>query len=299
MQDVIIDVLGKQDWYREHLVLDGSDALPFVGSFSANDSIEDVAADIRKVLELDDVRVAANSADDFVRELARKAESTGILVMRSGVVRNDNTRTLDPNEFRGFSVSDNLAPVVFVNAQDAKNAQVFSIVHELAHIWIGQGGISSPYFGPLVSVAEAGIERFCDGIAAEALVPTQGFRTEWGSAGDSAAETARQLSSRYRVSALVILRKAFDNSLVEEDEYWRLSSQMRGEASSRNLNKESGGNFQYTLLARNGAQFTNAVISSAVRGTLLLGEAADLLGISVKTLPSVARHNFGSALNLG
>ena len=297
--DVIVDVLGKQEWYREYLVLDGSDTLPFVGRFSTDDSIEEVAADIREVLQIDAARRAANNADDFVRELARKAESAGILVMRSGVVRNDNARKLNPNEFRGFSVSDSLAPVVFVNAQDAKNAQVFSIVHELAHIWIGQGGISSPYSGPLALVAEEGIERYCDSIAAESLVPTQGFRSEWRSAGGSASEAARRLSSQFRVSAFVILRKAFDSDLVEEDEYWRLNGEMRQEASSRKPGGESGGNFHYTLLARNGAQFTNAVISSAARGTLLLAEAADLLGISAKTLPRVARHNFGSTLNLG
>ena len=297
--DVIVDVLGKQEWYREYLALDGADSLPFVGRFSTNDSVEKIADDIRNVLQVDEARSAANDADGFVRELARRAENEGILVMRSGVVRNDNSRKLNPTEFRGFSVSDALAPIVFVNAQDAKSAQVFTIVHELAHIWVGEGGISCPYAGPLSLASEEGIERYCDRIAAESLVPTLGFANQWESAGNISSEAAQRLSSRYRVSSFVILRKAFDTGLVAEDEYWQLNSQMRIEAGGRNPRGESGGNFHYTLLARNGTQFTNAVISSAARGTLFLGEAADLLGISVKTLPRVARHNFGSALSLG
>ena len=295
--DVIVDVLGKQEWYREYLAADTSDALSFVGKFSVDNAYDELARDIRNVIGVEDARRKARNSDEFVRELARNAEAAGILVMRSGVVRNDNSRKLDPNEFRGFSISDPFAPVVFVNARDWKNAQVFTLIHELAHIWIGEGGISCPYYGPLAQAAEDGIERFCDSVAAETLVPIDGFSQRWQSAA-SDIDVVQAVARQYKVSGLVILRRAFDLGFIGEDIYWRSRATMIEQSLGFEPPGEGGGNFHYTLLARNGSQFTGAVISSAAQGNLLLSEAADMLGVNVRTLSLVARHNFGSPLGL-
>ncbi len=296
--DLIVDVVGKQEWYREFLTADGVEDLPFVGRYSPADSPEAVARDIKETLAVSKAQNDASNPEEFVRILSANAESAGIIVMRSGVVRNDNTRKLDVAEFRGFSLNDPVAPVIFVNAQDAKNAQVFTIIHEAAHIWTGEGGISGPFADVFSADARNDRERFCDAVAAETLVPSEDFHGRWTTLGGEITARVHNLARRYRVSSLVVLRKAYDLNLMESAEYWHLHAQIRSEAAAHTSKGETGGNFQYTLLARTGAQLTQAVISSASRGDLLVRDAADMLGVSVKTLSSIAEHNFGSSLGL-
>ena len=95
-------------------------------------------------LGIDDAfRRECGSWQQFLTSFVQKSEAVGFLVMRGGIVRHDVTRKLKTQEFRGFAISDDLAPLVFINAADAKAAQIFTLAHELAHIWIGESGISN------------------------------------------------------------------------------------------------------------------------------------------------------------
>ena len=295
MLDLIIDIVGKQEWYREYQESEGAAELPFVARYSSDDLPEIVAQDIRAVLAIDEAREIASTSDEFVRELTRNAEDAGIMVMRSGVVGHDTHRPLDVDEFRGFSISDTVAPLVFINGRDAKAAQAFTIIHEMVHIWTGQGGISTPYEGPLSEAQDVGIERFCDSVAAESLVPSDEFVARWPTEPVNILEQAKQLARRYLVSSFVTLRKAHDLSLIADEEYWSNYNQSKNEAQARH---DSGGNFNYTLPARNGALLTTAVISSVASGRLLANDAAALLGVSLRTLGSFAQTNFGTHLGL-
>ena len=177
--DLLGDVLGKQQWLREYRESQGAEELSFVGCYTARDSAEDVADDIREVIEVDSARRRAPNWEGFMRELTRSAELAGIMVMRSGVVGNNNHRPLDYQEFRGFSVSDRVAPLVFVNGQDFKAAQIFTLAHEMAHIWTGQGGISNPDYELRSERQDGSLEQFCNRVAAEALVPGEDFQSRW------------------------------------------------------------------------------------------------------------------------
>ena len=293
--DLLTDVLGKQEWFRDYQESEGIEELPFVGRFKPSDPMEAVARDIREVLDVDRARSRATTRDMFLGELTRNAEQAGVMVMRSGVVGNNPHRPLDVDEFRGFSVSDHTAPLVFINIRDASGAQVFTMMHEMAHIWTGQGGISSPDYGLRFLAQESPIERFCDRVAAETLVPGQEFQERWRPGQGAVAEKVERLTHYYKVSAMVILRQAHDYDFIPTPVYWEHYNQLVKQARGSSSEGKSGGNFYYTLIARNGGPFTQSVISRAASGTLFLSEAADLLGVKAKTLPGVAKHVFGSS----
>ena len=296
--DLLNDVLGKQQWLREYREAQGVEELPFVGRFTPTDSVVEVADDIREVINVDGARQRAPNWEGFMRELTRNAELSGIMVMRSGVVGNNNHRPLDYEEFRGFSVSDQVAPLIFVNSQDFKVAQIFTLAHEMAHIWTGQGGISNPDYGLRLEQQDGSLEWFCNRVAAETLVPSEDFRSRWILDASSFESNLENLSKHYKVSTMVILRQARDQDFLPLETYRESYSrlvELSGKASSAG---ESSGNFHYTLTARNGNTFTTAVISSAAEGSLLSSEAADMLGVKVKTLPTIAEHLFGSPLTL-
>lgn len=136
--EVLEDALRKQQWYIDHLREVGAQPIPFVGKFAdvGRPKTEDIAGDIKATLGLSSaVRTAARTADDYFTSIAVKAEAVGVLVMKSGIVKSNTKRPLSVKEFRGFALADPLAPLVFINGRDALVASVFTLVHELAHIW--------------------------------------------------------------------------------------------------------------------------------------------------------------------
>ena len=177
--EVVNDALVKQDWFRDYLRENKESKLSFVGRFTAADAPAEVAKDIRRVLGINlALRRAAKDWGDYVAKLAHRSEQAGILIMRSGVVGNSTRRKLSSREFQGFAVTDPYAPIVFVNSDDFKTAQVFTLVHELAHIWIGTSAIS--HLDPTMRRnPETPVELFCNSVAVEALVPQVEFEAAW------------------------------------------------------------------------------------------------------------------------
>ena len=132
--DLIDGVLVKQDWYRQFVRTEGRSPLPFVGRFTTQSRINDVARDLSSALNIDQARSASDDWEDFLRMIIGNAEALGILVMKTGVVEGNAHRPLSVSEFRGFAISDHFAPVVFINARDAQTAQIFTLLHELVHM---------------------------------------------------------------------------------------------------------------------------------------------------------------------
>src|SRR5712692_4949193 len=180
--DLVSDVLLKQEWYRDYQEREEAEPLPFIGKYSLADKPTTVATDIRQSIGLDaTLRQEAQSLDGFLRKLIGRVESAGVLVLRSGIVQNNTHRALNVAEFRGFAISDRVAPLVFINGRDAKSAQIFTLGHELAHLWIGSSGISNPGYLRLPSQHENTTELFCNQVAANLLVPAEDFLSRWSS----------------------------------------------------------------------------------------------------------------------
>ncbi len=166
----------RQDWYRDHARRSGDPPLAFVGSASLRQDATTVAAEVRTALDFD----LAERADltrwtDALRLFVEQADGLGVLVMTNGVVGNNTRRRLDPQEFRGFALVDEYAPVIFVDGADTRAAQMFTLAHELAHVWLGQSALSDAH---AAVVSDHATERWCNEVAAEILVPLDLVRQE-------------------------------------------------------------------------------------------------------------------------
>lgn len=284
-RQLLTDVLVRQDWYRQHVTESGRNGLAFVGSASLSDDPLKVASDVRQALGLTaDDRRHTYSWTDYLSRLSDLAEGVGILVMRSGVVGN-TTRSIDKTEVQGFALADSFAPVVFVNASDFVSARIFTLAHELAHIWLGQSAITNPDQGESNGVDA--VEAFCDKAATEILVPHRGFPTVWRQT--PAASRIHDLVRKYWVSARVILRRARELNLISVDEYLALRDKAIAEETGKQKRKAS---YWITARARAGRRLTDAVLSEVTKGATPIVEGASLLSMSVNTFADFAegRH---------
>jgi len=290
LQDLLADVLRKQDWYRDYLLDQGAEPLPFIGRFGLNSSAQEIANALTTTLDLTlGHREEAKNWEAFLGLLMVKAEAAGVWVMRSGIVGNNTHRSLDVQEFRGLAICDDIAPLVFINGKDAKTAQIFTLVHELAHLWIGQSGISDLSLAQPANVPHRNVEKLCNAVTAEVLVPQQVFRDQW-KARETVDINASQLASFFRVSTVVVARRAFDLGMIEWAVYFEYYQ--RQAALWRQKKKGSGGDPYRTIPVRNGRNFTEAVVHSAFERSLLLRDAGKLLGVNPSKISRLA-HELG------
>jgi Zn-dependent peptidase ImmA (M78 family) len=288
--DTIYLCLQRQEWYRDFARKVGEPRRAFVGSARVSDPVERVAEGMRAALDFDlEERRRIPTWTDALRRFIQQADSLGVLVMVSGVVGTNNRRKLDPEEFRGFALSDDLAPLVFVNGADSKAAQMFTLAHELAHLWLGQSALSNA--GPRMAPAGT-VETWCNRVAAELLVPMAVLREEYR-ASAKLSEEANRLARRFKVSTLVALRRIYDAGGLPRPAYW--AAYQEEVDRLRRLPKGSGGDFYLTQAARAGKRFARALVVSTFEGQSSFTEAFRLLGVKkVQTL-----RRFGTELGVG
>lgn len=266
----------RQDWFRDYARVHALPTLDFIGTASIQDSPQEVAEAMRQTLALDIAdRQQCPTWTDALRQLIGKAEEAGVLVMASGVVGSNSHRKLSVEEFRGFALADELAPLVFINGADSKAAQMFTLAHELAHLWLGESGISDPEVGRL---AEPGIERWCNAVAAEFLMPLALLRQDY-QAGVPIAEEIQHLARRFKVSTLVALRRLFDAGFIDEPTLWQSYRDELARIRALDQGDSGGGDFYRTLGARTGKRFARAVLSSTLEGQTLFQDAFRMLGV--------------------
>jgi Zn-dependent peptidase ImmA (M78 family) len=273
--DTIYLCQQRQDWYRDFARTNGDPALAFIGSVKLTDDIPAVASKIRTTLGLDlDERRRMPTWEAALRRLIEQTDDIGVLVMVSGVVGSNNRRKLDPQEFRGFALSDPLAPLVFVNGTDTKAAQMFTLAHELAHLWLGESGISDSQ--PSI-VPEQDTERWCNQVAAELLVPLDLVRSEHDRRAPLRDE-AQRLARHFKVSTLVMLRRIHDTGAVSTKAFWDAYDSELQRLIEIAKSGSGGGDFYATLGVRTGKTFARALVSSTLEGRTSFTLAFRLLG---------------------
>lgn len=271
--DTIYLCQERQYWYREYAAASGEAACRVVGMLRRSDGPVAAAAQLREALRFDlEERAECPTWTEALRRFRDRCEAAGALVMTSGIVGSNTRRKLDPAEFRGFALSDPLAPLVFVNGADAKAAQMFTLAHEMAHVALDETALSD---SPLEHEPNHATERWCNRVAAEFLVPLAALRERYDP-GIELRETLRRLARRFKVSALVALRRLRDADLVSVSVY---REQWERELGRMRPSKGGGGDFYATLGSRAGHRFVRALVVSTLEGRSTYSEAFRLLGI--------------------
>lgn len=265
----------RQSWLRETLVETGGDALPLVGSAKLSDPPEAIGAEMRRLLGLEDGWArSVTTWQQAVGELRRRIEVLGIMAVINGVVGNDTHRRLDVKEFRGFALVDPYAPLVFVNGADAKSAQMFTLAHELAHVWLGSAGVSG-FEG--LNPQGTDVERWCDKAAAELLVPARALRLRWPEVRRESAPY-EMLAREFKVSPIVAARRALDLRLIGRDAFLEFYGEYMNR-EHRAKQPAGGGDFYNNQNTRIGAFFTNHILRAACEGRIGFKLAYELTGL--------------------
>ncbi len=283
--DTIQMMKFRQDWMREHLVERQATPLSFIRSAALNESEEKIAQHARDVLGLKPLWAATHQTWTAALDTLRHAiEGIGVLVVVNGIVGNNTHRKLDPQEFRGFVLIDEFAPLLFVNGADWKAAQMFTLAHELAHLLLGE---SAAFDLKNAMPANNVMERKCDRIAAEFLVPRAALNDAWK--GGDINDIIPKLAKTFKVSEIVIARRVRDLDYITKNDFFNYyNTYLTKEKTAKEAKVSSGGDFYASQKFRIGTRFGEAVVCAAREGSILYSEAYRLTGLRGKTFDEFA-----------
>ena len=215
----------------------------------------------------------------------------GILVMMNGVVGNNTHRALDVEEFRAFTLIDPYAPLIFLNSRDTDNGKLFSILHELVHIWIGKNSFYNDTYGMSQIVSKE--EKFCNAVAAEILVPDSEFSKEWNKRVGDAEKIINDMRKVFVCSSFVLLRKALDTGRVSQSEFGKLlklfQKQFMKSQEKKQDKASNGGDFYLTLRSKWDKRFILALYASAQSGKTQYRDVYRLTNTTGKTFHELVR----------
>ena len=288
LHDTIIDIRRRQEWLREYKKEQGYHSASFIGSISPSMEDENIVKKISKEIGLPACwRESTDSKDSAFRYFLDIIENIGVMVFVNGLVGNNTHRGLDVKEFRGFALADEFAPVIFINGADAPSARLFTLLHELVHIFLGQDGLDDRS------------EPFCNRIAAKILVPQDVFVQQW----NLHAADYDMLENFFKVSQLVLYRMALTYDKIDQREYARLVA-LYDKKYREKRNSGSGGrcDFYNVVPYRAGRGFCKYLHEALVEENISYSEAYQLLGIKGRTfeklMESVVEENLNSRGNM-
>lgn len=283
--DTVILMQQRQDWLRNYLKDQDFERLSFVGRFTQDHQVDKIVADIRTTLDLDeDWARSHNTWTDALTALSAVIEDRGIVTVFNGVVENNTSRPIEVSECRGFVLVDEFAPFMFVNNADSKAAQMFTIVHELAHIWTGH---SAGFDFRRLLPASDPIELLCDKVAAEFLVPQRSFDLAWKTDAN-----IKKCSRLFKVSEIVVARRALDTGKISRAQFFEFYDEYVNRDFDKRANKASGGDFYATAKKRLGITFAAHVYNAVRSGQLLYRDAYKLTSLKGKTFQTFYEKHF-------
>ncbi|UCS94965.1 ImmA/IrrE family metallo-endopeptidase [Echinicola marina] len=274
--DTILLLQQRQNWLREYLKENGFERLGFVGSFKGSQDVSGIVDNIRTTLGLaEDWAQHFKTWQEALNHLVEVIEDKGIITVFNGVVENNTSRTIEVENCRGFVLVDDLAPFMFVNNTDGKAAQLFTIVHELAHIWTGH---SAGFDFRKLQPADDPIEVLCDKVAAEFLVPRSAFNKQWAD-----YPSIKECSRFFKVSEIVIARRALDTGKISKSQFFAFYEEYKNREFVKKQHKGGGGDFYATARKRLSLTFASHVNNAVKTGQLLYRDAYKLTSMKGDT----------------
>ena len=289
---MIREIQERQAWLSDFNEENEMAPLPFIGKFALDNSPSQVAEDILHTLEINPCNYK-NLAP--LKVWLTQIEAHGIYVSRSSFIH--SRMTISVEELQGFAIADNYAPFVFLNTGDWEAPTLFTLVHELAHLWINESGISNISLldtEPISSYHP--IEIFCNEVAACALIPIGGI----SQVDFHKIQHPRifQISKRWGVSSFALLVRAFNLELITIEQYHNLKAEaeynfkvfLKHEEIKRAKQKEQGKGTPHPLtlrLNRNGKMFTQTVLEAYKGGQISSSTASQLLNVKINHFPKL------------
>jgi Zn-dependent peptidase ImmA (M78 family) len=274
--DTVLMLEKRQAWLRDYLEHNGNSPLPFVGAMETGNSVPAIVDHIRATFALEEHWASACPTwEAALARLVEVIEDAGIIVVFNGVVGSNTHRPVPVNKCRGFVLVDAFAPFIFVNNRDYKAAQIFTLAHEIAHIWLGK---SAGFDLENMLPADEATEQLCNAVAAEFLVPQKAFDAVWAETKDIQA-----LAKRFKVSEIVIARRALDTGKWSRSLFFEFYNNYLARLAGLKRPQSGGGDFYLTTKKRVGLAFAAHVKQAVKTGQLLYRDAYKLTGLKGDT----------------
>ena len=263
--EIIYDAKRKQNWLREQKIKDNEDRILKKENYTDGEIIEK----INSLLDIENLRKKSSTYEDFLNYLIKKLDEKEFLIIRNGMVGNNTSRSLDVEEFKGFVLFDEYAPTIFINGQDYKSSQIFTLIHELVHLFLNESALDGNY--------RLGTEQKCNKIAAEILLPKEQFEERLG------VNKEAEIAKFFKVSIFVVLIKSLQGGFVSKGGFEK-KWEKYNETVKKNKLKAEGVNFYNTVKYKAGGEgFLFRVCNSTMAGETLYKEAYSLTGLKEKT----------------
>lgn len=296
---IIREIQQKQAWISDAYAENNEEKLPFVGRFTIKDNPQNVAHDILSTLQ---INPASYKSANPIKEWIDAAETNGIFISRTSFIH--SRLKLDSEELQGFAIADAQAPFVFVNSEDWNAPQLFTLVHELAHIWIAETGISNEVEPDLKNKDKFHpVELFCNEVAASALMPKE-IIFALNSSSFHNSKNIFKAAKQLGVSSSALLFRALKLNIISAPTYQILKKeididfaaylQKEAEKKTRQKEKDNTGGPNYFLLQlnRNSRLFTQTVLDAFRGGFIEPTLASTLLNVQINKFQKLESQLF-------
>lgn len=280
----IRDIQDKQDWARNYLIYEGHVILDFIGSVRLNDSIENVARKIKERLEFPSY-LSFSHNEKYLQAIRQIFEDHNIFISITG--SNQSNKSISIEQAQGFVISDPYAPFIFVNTKITSNAKIFTLVHEVVHLFLNESGISEDtisYRKPICY--EDKIENFCNEVAGELLMPKESFLTEYHKTNGTLEERIALLSKTFLVSQLAICVRLWRLKQISFPEYNVTYSIIKdkiqkylSDIAKKQKEQKGGGDYYNNMRMKNGLLLSFLAYSAYKSGDILNMDLGNILNI--------------------
>jgi Zn-dependent peptidase ImmA (M78 family) len=285
-------------WLSGFLKASGAHSIDLIQRFTMRNKPENVGRSLRRLLDMTTAEQSAcNDKEAAFRLWRKKCEEAGVCVFMVG--------RIEPSEMRGFAIVDNYAPVAAVNSRDIASAKIFTLLHEMAHLLIGEEGVSDAVFGSGRHAGNKKVEVFCNAVAAEALVPSKSLLKSFEEFGNAHFVANMQMAKRYQVSEEVIARRLLDLGKVGKAFYQQIRalSIARAQQAIQKKSEQPPKEIiipQFKLTkSRVGSRFAKAAVGAFHDGEIDGAELSRLLGMKLDHLRNLESSLFPSRIGYG